>query len=197
MATMTLIGLTGGIGSGKSTVAKALGDRGLTIVDADKIAREIVEPGSAVLGRLAERFGEDILRGDGSLDRAKLAAKAFATPEDTEALNAITHPEIRRISLQRIEEAQSRGENVVYDMPLLIELGFDEKCDLTLVVIADAQRRVERLVSSRGMSEADARQRMSAQLGDEERKKHADVVIDNNGSLEELLTQVDRFVATL
>lgn len=190
---MFLIGLTGGIGSGKSTVASRLKTLGARIVDADKIAREIVEPGEPALAELAEAFDE-VLNADGALNRAELARQAFATPEATEKLNSITHPRIRERTLERF--AQARTEDVpvlVYDMPLLIENGEYKKMDHVLVVDAEDEIRIDRLVNSRGLDEDDARRRIAAQISREERLAAADSVVDNSGTRDQLLQQVDTF----
>lgn len=192
---MQRIGLTGGIGSGKSTVAGLLADAGLIVVDADQIAREIMEPGSPVLQRVAEEFGEDLIAGDGALNRAELARRAFDSEGDTQRLNAITHPAIRAEAQRRFDLAEAQGaETVVYDMPLLVDLGMHEQMDLTVVVDVDAEERVRRLVTHRGLDEADARARMARQLPDAERNAAADVIIDNNGPLEALAPQVNALV---
>lgn len=188
---MITVGLTGGIGSGKSTVAALLAREGFAVVDADQIARQIMEPGSPVLGQVAREFGEDIVRDDASLDRAKLAQRAFSTEEATQRLNAITHPAIRAESARQFDEARRRGEPVViYDMPLLVDLGLHQDMDLTVVVDVDPEERVRRLAASRGIAEADARARIARQIPDAQRLAAADVVIDNNGSERELETQV-------
>ena len=195
VAGMKKIGLTGGIGSGKSTVAAMLAEAGFRIVDADKIAREIMEPGSPVLSNVAEEFGHDVLKVDGSLDRAELARRAFADKGATQRLNAITHPAIRSESHRQFIQAEADGVAVsVYDMPLLIELGLNKDMDLTVVVDVAAEERVKRLVSSRGLDEADARARIKQQIGDDARKAAADWIIDNNGPLEELAPQVKRLI---
>ena len=190
---MFLIGLTGGIGSGKTTVATRLKGLGARIVDADKIAREIVEPGEPALAELAEAF-DGVLNADGSLNRAELARQAFAAPDATEKLNSITHPRIRERTLERF--AQARTEDVpvlVYDMPLLIENGEYKKMDHVLVVDAEDEIRIDRLVNSRGLDEDDARRRIAAQISREERLAAADSVVDNSGTRDQLLQQVDTF----
>ncbi|KAA8744804.1 dephospho-CoA kinase [Corynebacterium tuscaniense] len=192
---MKKIGLTGGIGSGKTTVAAMLDEAGFRVVDADKIGREIMEPGSPVLAKVAEEFGHDVLKVDGSLDRAELARRAFADKGATQQLNAITHPAIRSESHRQFIQAEADGVAVsVYDMPLLIELGLNKDMDLTVVVDVAAEERVKRLVSSRGLDEADARARIKQQIGDDARKAAADWIIDNNGPLEELAPQVKRLI---
>ena len=195
---MKKIGLTGGIGSGKSTVAKMLAEAGFAVVDADQIAREIMEPGSPVLNDVAAEFGADIIREDGTLDRGKLAGRAFVDKRQTEKLNSITHPAIRAESERRFADADAAGEPaVVYDMPLLVDLGMHRDMDFTVVVDVDAEERVRRLVTSRGLDEADARARIAQQLDDDTRNAAADVLIDNNGDLAALKTQVDALVARI
>ena len=188
---MKKVGLTGGIGSGKSTVARMLGGAGFAVVDADQIARDIMAPGSPVLGEVAAAFGADLIGGDGALDRGELARRAFATTEDTQRLNAITHPAIRAESERRFAAAEEAGEQaVIYDMPLLVDLGLNQDMDLTVVVDVDKEERIRRLVDKRGLDEADARARMAQQIDDATRLAAADVVIDNNGPLDALEPQV-------
>ena len=190
---MFLIGLTGGIGSGKTTVASRLKTLGARIVDADKIAREIVEPGEPALAELAEAF-DGVLNADGTLNRAELARQAFATPEATEKLNSITHPRIRERTLERFAQARTEAVPVlVYDMPLLIENGEYKKMDHVLVVDAADEIRIDRLVNSRGLDEDDARRRIAAQISREERLGAADSVVDNSGTRDQLVQQVDTF----
>ena len=192
---MKKIGLTGGIGSGKSTVAKLLEHEGFPVVDADKIAREIMEPGSPVLDEVAAAFGDDLINEDGSLDRGELARRAFVDKPSTEKLNSITHPAIRAESERRFAAAEAAGEPaVIYDMPLLVELGMHRGMDLTVVVDVDAEERVRRLTMSRGLDEADARARIAQQIDDATRKAAADIIIDNNGDEENLKPQVEKLV---
>lgn len=188
---MKKVGLTGGIGSGKSTVARMLGGAGFSVVDADQIARDIMAPGSPVLDEVAADFGADLIGDDGALDRGELARRAFATKEDTQRLNAITHPAIRAESERRFAAAEEAGEQaVIYDMPLLVDLGLNQDMDLTVVVDVDKEERIRRLVDKRGLDETDARARMAQQIDDATRLAAADVVIDNNGPLEALEPQV-------
>ena len=192
---MKKVGLTGGIGSGKSTVARMLGGAGFAVVDADQIARDIMEPGSPVLDEVAAEFGADLIGADGALNRGELARRAFATTEDTKRLNAITHPAIRAESERRFAAAEAAGEQaVIYDMPLLVDLGLYQDMDLTVVVDVDKEERIRRLVAKRGLDEADARARMAQQIDDEARLAAADVVIDNNGPLDALEPQVAALV---
>lgn len=188
---MLRIGLTGGIGSGKTTVADLLRSHGLPIIDADLIARDIVKPGQPALAELVQAFGHDILNEDGSLNRSLLASRAFVDAEHTELLNSITHPRIQAETARRFAAAEAAGEKaVVYDMPLLVDNGLHKAMDLVVVVDVDAETRVARLVAWRGLTEEDARRRLDAQISDEERLAAADVVIDNNGNLESLDRQV-------
>ncbi|TVX76794.1 dephospho-CoA kinase [Corynebacterium sp. NML180780] len=189
---MYMIGLTGGIGSGKSTVAALMRQRGFPVVDADQVARDNMEPGSPVLAAVAEEFGADLLGPDGALDRAELARRAFASEEGTQRLNAITHPAIRAESARRFAALEAAGERAaVYDMPLLVELGMDQDMDMTVVVDVNPEERVRRLVAHRGLDEADARNRIARQIPDVERRAAADVVLDNNGTEDKLAQQVD------
>jgi dephospho-CoA kinase len=184
-----MVGLTGGIGSGKSTVADLLRARGAVVIDADRIAREVVEPGTDALQQLTERFGPDILQPDGSLDRAALAKKAFVDDESRQALEAITHPAIGAEFLRRVGEAKP-GTVVVHDVPLLVESkrGFDYGA--VIVVETPREVRLERL-EGRGIPRADAEARMAAQATDEERRAIATWVIDNGGDRAALERQVD------
>lgn len=192
---MFKIGLTGGIGSGKSTVANRLQELGAVVVDADKIAREIVEPGQPALEELDAAFS-GVLNEDGTLNRAELARQAFATPEATSQLNSITHPRIRERTTAQFTEAEAAGQDVlVYDMPLLIENGETKRVDHVLVVDAPDEVRIRRLVESRGLDEADANARIKAQIDRDTRLAAADTVLDNGGSVDELLAQVDKFWA--
>ena len=194
---MITIGLTGGIGSGKSTVSSRLAELGAFIVDADLVAREIVEPGQPALAELADAF-DGVLNPDGTLNRAELARQAFATQEATEKLNAITHPRIRARTEELFKQGRESGAQVlVYDMPLLIENGEVDKVDHVLVVDAPDELRIDRLVQHRGLDENDARRRIAAQIDRATRLNAADTVLDNSGTVEQLLEQVDGFWAGL
>src|SRR5690606_29710491 len=183
---MIRIGLTGGIGAGKSTVAATFAECGGIIVDGDVIAREVVQPGTEGLAKLVETFGEDILLPDGSLDRPALAAKAFADDEQRATLNAIVHPLVGR-RREEIIAAVPDDAVVVEDIPLLVETGMAPTFPLVVVVYADAEVRVKRLVEIRGMSEQDARARIAAQATDEQRAAIADVLLDNSGTQQEIV----------
>jgi len=192
---MKIIGLTGGIGSGKSTVARILQEHGFPIVDADLIAREIVEPGQPALAELAKEFGEDILNADGSLDRGLLASRAFTNKDTTQRLNNITHPRINQRTQELFDEARENGaEAVIYDMPLLIDKGLHKDTDATIVVHAAEHVRLERLTTKRGLDVDDVRRRINAQIDDETRKQYADILLDNNGTEEDLTQQIAQAV---
>jgi dephospho-CoA kinase len=188
-----LVGLTGGIGSGKSTVAMMLAERGAVVVDADRIAREVVEPGGPAYQPMIDRFGAGIVRPDKTLDRAAIAAQAFAGTEALADLNAITHPAIRAVMAERIAAQANTDNVVVVDIPLLAE-GGPAAYGLSGVIVVDApvEVAIQRLVEGRGLGESDARARVAAQASREDRRKLADVVIDNAGSPEDLARQVDR-----
>jgi dephospho-CoA kinase len=182
---MLRIGLTGGIGAGKSAVSSTLAQCGAVIVDGDVIAREVVEPGTEGLKALVETFGEDILLPDGSLDRPALAAKAFRDDEERRKLNGIVHPLVGKRRAEIIASV-AEGSVVVEDIPLLVESGMAPLFPLVVVVHADVEVRVRRLVDLRGMSEDDARARIAAQADEEQRRAVADVWLDNSGTPEEL-----------
>ncbi|MEV0592242.1 dephospho-CoA kinase [Nonomuraea cavernae] len=187
---MLMIGLTGGIGSGKSEVSKRLADRGAVVIDADRIAREVVEPGTPGLARVVAAFGTEVLRPDGSLNREKLGTIVFADPDKLASLNAIVHPLVG----ERVAELQARTADdaiVVYDVPLLAENGLAPMYDVVVVVDASDETRLARLAEHRGMAEHDAKARIAAQAGREDRLKIADIVIDNDGSLDALDARVD------
>lgn len=193
---MRRIGLTGGIGSGKSTVAGMLEARGAVIIDADAIARGLVEPGQPALEALVDEFGESILQPDGSLSRASLASLAFRDPGTTDRLNAIMHPLIADESRRLMDSAPS-GAVVVYDMPLLVETGQQSLVDMVVVVDVPEEMQVERAVGMRGLDAEDVRRRMAVQATRDQRRAVADVVIENSGSLDETEAQVDRLWHTL
>jgi dephospho-CoA kinase len=185
------VGLTGGIGSGKSTVSALLAERGAIVVDADAIARAIVEPGEPALSEIAEAFGAEVIGPDGALDRARLAALVFGDPDALERLNAITHPRIAQRSAEMIAQAPTDAV-VVYDMPLLVEQGPDALTGWDHIAVVDCPDdvRLGRLVA-RGMDADDARRRMASQATREERIAVADTVIDNSRDLASLTGQVD------
>jgi dephospho-CoA kinase len=184
-----MVGLTGGIGSGKSTVARLLADHGAVVVDADEIAREVVEPGTPVLEKLVAEFGPDIVATDGTLDRKALAAKAFVDDDRKAALEAITHPAIGEAFLARLRDAPPDAI-VVHDVPLLVEAKNPLAYSAVIVVEAPLDVRLDRL-EARGVDRADAIARIEHQASDEERRKVATWVVDNSGDLDALRRQVD------
>lgn len=194
---MLLVGLTGGIGSGKSTVAELLAARGAWIVDADAVARAVVEPGTPALATLVERFGPEILDAEGRLDRPALGRIAFADEGSRTDLEGITHPAINEEFIRRIGEAP-KGSIVICDVPLLVESKTAGSRGYQLVIVVEAPRelRFERL-EKRGVPRADAEARMAAQASDEERRAVATHVIDNSGDLAHLEQQVDTVWADL
>ncbi|MBT0768872.1 dephospho-CoA kinase [Kineosporia sp. J2-2] len=187
---MVRTALTGGIGAGKSTVSRRLADLGAIIMDADLIAREVVEPGTSGLAEIVSVFGEKILRDDESLDRPALGRIVFADDEKLARLNAIVHPRVAA-RMAEIVRAAPAGAVLVYDVPLLAENPDRATYDLVMVVYAPLEERIRRLVDDRGMSREDAEARMHAQATDEQRAAIADVVLDNSGSLAATLAQVD------
>jgi len=188
------IGLTGGIGSGKSAVSRLLAEHGAVVVDADLIAREVVEPGTPGLKAVVAEFGPEVLRPDGTLDRERLGAIVFADEAARLRLNAIVHPLVGARSAEIIAAAPPDAV-LVHDVPLLVENGLAPNFDLVLVVEAPQRTRIERLVEHRGMTADAAEARIAAQASDDERRAVADVVIRNDGTLDELRTQVDTFWA--
>jgi dephospho-CoA kinase len=187
---MLLVGLTGGIGSGKSTVSRLLAEHGAVVLDADAFAREAVGTGTEGLDRVVQRFGSDVLGPDGELDRSKLAASVFVDEGARRDLESIVHPFVRQAIADGITENASSDRVVVLVNPLLIEMGTHRDCDVVIVVSAEPDTQVARSVAS-GMDEADVRARMAAQLPLDERARHADVVLDNEGTIEELARRVD------
>lgn len=189
-----LIGLTGGIGSGKSTVAKRFVELGATEIDADLLAREVVEPGTEGLALVAERFGHDLVQSDGTLNRALLAERAFADPKSRKDLEGILHPLIQKLSRQRIATAKGI---VVYTIPLLVESKSQLPFEKIITVSAPESTRIERLIAARGMTEQAAKARIQAQASDAEREAIADYVINSDCSMAELYAQVDKVFGEL
>lgn len=188
---MIKVGLTGGIGAGKSTVARTFVEQGAYLVDSDAIAREVVAPGSAGLAALVEAFGPEILDDHGALDRAALAARAFTDAQSTQKLNAVTHPLIGARTAELFAAAPDDAI-ILHDVPLLVENGMAPLYDAVVVVHTDADVRLERLVQHRGMDREDARQRIDKQATDEQRRAIADIWIVNHGSPEELAAEALR-----
>jgi dephospho-CoA kinase len=187
-----LVGLTGGIGSGKSTVARMLEARGAAVFDADVLAREVVEPGAPGHAAVIERFGANVLAPGGELDREALASIVFADPAARRDLEAIVHPEVRRRFAEDTEAYRDTQRIVVMSAPLLVETGMDSAFDVLVVVSASPDTQIERLMRGRGMSEEAVRSRIVAQATPEARAEVADVLIENDGTVEELEAQVDR-----
>jgi dephospho-CoA kinase len=189
---MIRVGLTGGIGAGKSTVARMLEEHGAVVIDADAISRELVEPGEPALHLLVEEFGPEIIRADGSLNRGVLASLAFSDEDGTARLNAIMHPLIRAESQRRLVAAADDGvEIVIYDMPLLVETDQADLVDLVVVVDVPVALQIVRATDQRGLDELDVKRRIAVQATREERLAIADVVIDNSGDRWETQRQVD------
>lgn len=187
---MILVGLTGGIGSGKSTVSAMLADKGAVVIDADAIVREVQEPGSPVIARLAETFGDSVVSEDGSLDRQAVAQIVFTDPDALKKLNAIVHPAVGAEMNRRIIEQRSTTNVVVLDIPLLTE-NPREGLQARIVVDVPEETQIRRLVQFRGFDESDARARMSRQATREQRLAGADFVVDNSGRPEDLPAQID------
>lgn len=188
---MILVGLTGGIGSGKSTVSELLRERGAVVIDADAITREVQEPGSPVLEDLVAAFGRDVIAADGSLDRAAVAGIVFGDPDALKKLNAIVHPAVGRLMNSRILEQRESDNVVVLDIPLLTE-NPREGLQGRIVIDVPVETQVSRLVDHRGFTEEDARARIARQAAREERLATADFVIDNSGAPDRLTEQIDR-----
>ena len=190
-------GLTGNIGSGKTTVGRMLSTRGIPVVDADQVAREVVEPGRPALREIASRF-PGVLLPDGSLDRKALAARVFADPAERETLNRIVHPRIAEEVAGRMAALAAAGEKIaVYEAALIVENGLQQGLDGLIVVSAPPETQIARLRLREGMSEGEARARIASQLTQAEKARHATVVIDNSGSEAELSEKVERLVSRL
>ncbi|MEU2262240.1 dephospho-CoA kinase [Streptomyces sp. NPDC019645] len=193
---MLKVGLTGGIGAGKSEVSRLLASYGAVLIDADKIAREVVEPGTPGLAAVVEAFGPDVLTPEGTLDRPRLGAIVFTDAERLARLNAIVHPLVGARSAE-LEVAAGPDAVVVHDVPLLTENGLAPLYDLVVVVDAAPETQLDRLVRQRGMTESEARARMATQATREQRRAIADVLIDNDGPREALEPQVRKVWAEL
>lgn len=190
---MTLIALSGGIAAGKSTVGRRLAELGAVRLDADQLAREVVEPGTPGLARIAERFGSGVIASDGSLDRARLAARVFGDPEALRELNGIVHPAVRDRFARRLAAARIADPDavIVYEIPLLVESGSPVGADLVVIAEAPEALRAARLVELRGMAPEEAKRRIASQASDAQRRAVADRVIDTSGTLADTLAQVD------
>ena len=196
---MQLIGLTGGIAAGKTVVADRLAELGAVRIDADRLAREVVQPGTPALAEIARRFGPGVIAADGSLDRPALGAVVFQDPDARRDLEAITHPAVRALSAARMAAAGEADADaiVVYDIPLLVESGRVDEFDRIVVVHAPREERIRRLVELRGMSSEEAERRIASQAADEDRLAVADVIVDSGVSLASTLAQTDRLWANL
>ena len=185
---MPVIAVTGGVAAGKSSVTALFAQRGATVIDADVLARQAVEPGTPALEKIVARFGSEVLESDGSLNRRALGSRVFSHQDDREALNSIVHPEVRKLYDRAVEEASSDpGRIIIYDVPLLQEARSTEEFDLVIVVNAPAAIRAQRLQDFRGFSEEEASNRVGSQATDQQRLALADVVLDSSGTLEETL----------
>jgi dephospho-CoA kinase len=195
---MLLVGLTGNIASGKSTVAQLLSERGATIIDADVLARRAVERGSKAFDAIVKRWGTSVLAPDGHLDRAALRRVVFGHPGELEALNDIVHPEVEHLREQRIQDARGRGDRVVVcDIPLLFEKKMAERFERIILVDAPRPLRLERLVTDRGLRETEAMDMIAAQMPAELKRARADFVIDNSGTLTQLEQRVNEVWSSL
>lgn len=195
---LRVFGLTGGIGSGKSTVARLLRERGVPVVDADELAREAVAPGSAGLGEVVAAFGPEVLDSAGALDRQRLGERVFADTEARKRLNSITHPIVRRLSQERFAELDRQGiELAAYDVPLLFEVGLDAVLKPTVVVASSEATQLARVSARDGLSEAAVQARIAAQMPLDEKRRRADHVLENDGSLAELAQKVDALLPKL
>jgi dephospho-CoA kinase len=193
-----VVGLTGGIATGKSTFAALLRARGAAVIDADALARAAVAPGSPALAEIARALGPDAIAPDGSLDRARVAARVFADPSARRRLEAITHPAVRRLALDEASRLAAAGHALAfYDVPLLFEVGLDRELDSVVVVHAPRAVQRERLVRRDGLAPADADARLAAQLDVEEKAARADFVVDNSGPPDALGAKADRLLADL
>jgi dephospho-CoA kinase len=186
-----MIGITGGIGSGKSVVSDYLRSLGYAVIDADVVAREAVMPGEPALLKIAEAFGNDVISEDGTLNRAALAQKAFANQKNTDLLNSITHEDIGRRVDAIIEKVFENADLVFYDAPLMFETGMSSKCDEVWLITADEQTRLERVMKRDRVSDADIRARMDKQMPEAEKMNRADLIIKNIGTKEDLIYAVD------
>ena len=188
-----VLGITGNIASGKSTVSKELAHRGAVVLDADQLAREVVASGSSVLKKVVKLFGTEILQKDGDLDRDRLGQMVFADVKVRAMLNGIIHPEIAKKSIEQLQQLRetTSAPLIVYEAPLLFEVGAETRVDKVLVVKIDEEEQLRRLMVRDRLSEADARQRMNSQMQQEKKIIRADFVIDNSGTLVETQKQVD------
>jgi dephospho-CoA kinase len=188
---MLLVGLTGGIGAGKSTVARMLAERGAHVIDADDLARRAVRRGTPAYEEIVTAFGSDVVKPDGELDRRALAGIVFTDPDRRRELERITHPEVARLLVEELAPLRETEEIVVYGSPLLVESGTAGGFDVVVVVAAPEEEQLRRVGAQRALQEADVRARMAGQASAAERAEVADVILDNGGTLEELEAQVE------
>ncbi|MBD1401064.1 dephospho-CoA kinase [Pelovirga terrestris] len=186
-----ILGVTGNIASGKSSVCRELARRGAPVVDADQLAREVVAPDSPVLEQLVAAFGEKILKADGSLDREYLGALVFSDPSARERLNAIIHPAIAALSVQRLQQLRDTAPLVIYEAPLLYEVGAETRVDKVLLVTIDPAVQLARLMERDGLDEQSARQRIAAQMPQDQKIARADYLVDNSASRAETIAQIE------
>ena len=191
-----VIGLTGGIASGKTTVSNYLKEKGFTVLDADVYARKTTEKDGPAIPGIISEFGEAIIDGDGHLNRKKLGDIIFNDPEKREKLNDIVHPLIRQM-MNSDEEKYKQLDHVFLDIPLLFENGLDQRCDVTVTVYVDRAVQIDRLSERNSLTRDEALSRINSQMPLSDKKERSDVVIDNNGTLKELYEQVDKFINTL
>jgi dephospho-CoA kinase len=188
---MLLVGLTGGLGAGKTTVARMLSERGAIVVDADDLAHRALEPGTRAYQEACDLFGDEVLTSSGALDRGAIAAQVFGDEGKRRALESITHPEVFRLLAEEVETLRGTDAIVAFDAPLLVETGFHRASDVVVVVTAREEQQVARAVGDRGMSEEEALRRLRAQVDPADREAAADILIANDGDLEALKRRVD------
>lgn len=187
---MKLIGLTGGIGAGKSTIARRFSELGAIVIDADQVARDVVAPGEPALDKIFSIFGRNLRHQDGSLDRSALGSIVFSDPVQLQLLNSIVHPAVKERTKSLFSQAPSNSV-VVYDVPLLVDASVDYPFDIVVVASAPESIRIKRLMEHRGMTQSEAQTRIDAQVSEEDRLKIADVVIDTGGEISHTFAQVD------
>lgn len=191
-----IIGLTGGIASGKSTTSNYLKEKGYIVLDADEYAKKIMEPGQIAYQNIVDYFGEDIVNDDKTINRKALGQIVFNSQQERQQLNQFTHPEVKRL-MREDQEKYSQNNHVFLDIPLLFENNRHEMCDIVITVYVTYENQLTRLMNRNGFTEDEAKSRINSQMSLEEKKKMSDVVFDNNGTKEELFKQVDQFISKL